>query len=86
MLYFSRRKIAKDKVDLKQVAKLNKFKSAIYIKSLVGFFASSGEFKRALLVEPEKKPVQPGIQLDTRRKATKSKGFLQTKPTARSGG
>jgi hypothetical protein len=49
MLYFSRRKIAKDKVDLKQTTKLTKFKSATYKKSLVGSFTSLDELKRVLL-------------------------------------
>lgn len=49
MLYFSRRKIAKDKVDPKQAAKLKKFKAATYKKSLVGSFANSADLKRVLL-------------------------------------
>lgn len=43
MLYFSQRKAAKDKVDPKQLAKLQKFKAATYKKSLVGSFASVAE-------------------------------------------
>ena len=49
MLYFSQRRIAKDKVDSKQAAKLKKFKTATYKKSLVGSFASPAELKRVLL-------------------------------------
>jgi hypothetical protein len=49
MLYFSNRKIAKDKLDPKQLAKLKKFKTATYKKSLVGAFASASELKRVLL-------------------------------------
>ncbi len=49
MLYFSERKAAKDKVDPKQLAKLQKFKAATYKKSLVGSFASAAELKRVLI-------------------------------------
>jgi Domain of unknown function (DUF4062) len=49
MLYFSQRKAAKGKVDPKQAAKLQKFKTATYKKSLVGSFASVAELKRILV-------------------------------------
>jgi hypothetical protein len=49
MLYFSRRKVAKDKVDPKQMAKLKRFQAATYRNALVGSFSSSSELKRALL-------------------------------------
>jgi hypothetical protein len=49
MLYFSRRKISKDKVDQKQAAKLKKFKTATYKESLVGSFDSVADLKRILL-------------------------------------
>jgi hypothetical protein len=49
MLYFSRRKISTGKVDLKQAAKLSKFKATTYKRSLVGSFASVAELKRVLL-------------------------------------
>lgn len=49
MLYFSKRKISKDKVDPKQAGKLKKFKAATYKDSLVGSFAGVAELKRVLL-------------------------------------
>lgn len=65
ILYFSRRKITKDKIDPKQAAKLKKFKSTTYKKSLVGSFASSAELKRVLLRDLTRQigmlqPGQPG--------------------------
>jgi hypothetical protein len=77
MLYFSLRKIAKDKVDPKQAAKLKKFKSATYKKSLVGSFASSADLKRVLLRDLTRqirmlqpgKPAHPG-RIDRAREIT----------------
>jgi hypothetical protein len=49
MLYFSRRKIPKDKIDPKQAVKLRKFKTDTYKGALVGSFAGVVELKRVLL-------------------------------------
>lgn len=49
MLYFSQRKISKDKVDPKQAAKLRKFKAATYRESLIGSFDSVADLQRVLL-------------------------------------
>lgn len=49
MLYFSQRKALKGRVDPKQAAKLQKFKTATYKRSLVGSFASVADLKRVLV-------------------------------------
>ena len=49
MLYFSRRKIPRDKIDPKQAAKLKKFRTSTYKNALVGSFDSIGDLKRVLL-------------------------------------
>jgi hypothetical protein len=49
MLYFSKRKIAKERVDPRQAAKLKKFQTVTYKKSLVGSFDTVAELKRVLL-------------------------------------
>ena len=62
MLYFSRRKVSKAKLDPKQVAKLKKFKTATYKKSLVGSFDSVADLKRILLrdLNRQVRMLQPG--------------------------
>lgn len=62
MLYFSRRKAAKDKIDPAQAARLKKFKAATYKKSLVGSFTSVAELKRVLLrdLTRQVRQLQPG--------------------------
>jgi hypothetical protein len=49
MLYFSRRKISKNRIDPKQAAKLKKFKAATYKEALVGSFDSVADLKRVLI-------------------------------------
>jgi hypothetical protein len=49
MLYFSDRKVAEEKLDLKQLARLKQFKTATYKKSLTGSFKNVAELKRILL-------------------------------------
>jgi hypothetical protein len=62
MLYFSGRKISKDKVDPKQATKLKKFKAATYKESLVGSFNSVTSLKRVLLRDLTRqiRMLQPG--------------------------
>ena len=49
LLYFSRRPIDPNKIDIKQHAKLRKFKAATYAKALVGEFSSTMELRQTLL-------------------------------------
>jgi hypothetical protein len=49
LLYFSRRPIDPDKIDLKQHKKLRAFKASTYKKSLVGSFGTVAELRQALL-------------------------------------
>jgi hypothetical protein len=62
MLYFSTRKASKDKADPKQAARLRKFKSATYKKSLVGSFASVPGLRQVLLrdLTRQVRLLQPG--------------------------
>lgn len=49
MLYFSKRPIDPDKIDVKQHAKMKKFKEATYKTALVGSFTSLEQLKNTLL-------------------------------------
>jgi hypothetical protein len=62
MLYFSRRKVSKGKVDAIQAAKLRKFKGATYKKALVGSFGGLVDLKRVLLrdLTRQVRTLQPG--------------------------
>ena len=62
MLYFSRRKAQKNRIDPKQAAKLKKFKAATYKKALVGSFDSVADFKRVLIRDLTRRVrmLQPG--------------------------
>jgi hypothetical protein len=62
MLYFSGRKVAQVKIDLKQAAKLKRFKAATSKKSLVGSFGSVAQLKQVLLrdLTHQVRLLQPG--------------------------
>ncbi|SRR6266481_5390289 len=49
LLYFSRRPIDPNKIDLKQFRKLRSFKESIYKKALLGSFGGVDEFREILL-------------------------------------
>lgn len=49
LLYFSRRPIDPNKIDLKQFKKLRNFKECIYKKALLGSFGGVDEFREILL-------------------------------------
>ena len=62
MLYFSRRKIPKNKIDPKQAAKLKRFKTATYKDALVGSFNTVADLRRVLLrdLTRQVRMLQPG--------------------------
>lgn len=76
MLYFSGRKIAKDRLDPRQLAKLKRFKARTYKESLIGSFGSVADFRRTLLRDLTRqvrllRPARaPAVRLDQMREIT----------------
>lgn len=78
LLYFSRRLIDPDKIDMKQHKKLRQFKAATYKTALVGGFASVAELQRTLLRDITKQV----RQMRTGRRAGRSDKLQQVSKVA----